>query len=68
MELFNANVGDKVGVITMPGQSPSDFTGVVTAKVEDKWGKNLVIKLQDGSADTCHSFRTFGNGWYYLGA
>lgn len=68
MNIFSANIGDKIGVKSTPCANPSDFMGTVIEKVENRFGKHLVVKLQDGTTDTVHSFREVGLGWYYLGA
>lgn len=67
------HIGHRVGTVAGPGERAKDRTGVVTQKVEDRWGQHLVVKFdkgtdREGATDTCHGFTKVGIGWYDLEA
>jgi|ERR1035437_6144540 hypothetical protein len=68
----NVEIGDEVGAVSGPGQSPFDRRARVVSKVEDRWGRHLDVKFvsdlgfEDGNSDTVHYFVTSGIGWYNL--
>lgn len=64
-DIFDVKIGDKIGFVDGPGVQPEDNVGEVTKKVEDRWGKHLVVKLEDRET-TVHVLSTVGIGAYLL--
>ena len=65
--LFDANLGDRVGFVCGPGEFPTNTTGRVDGRITDKWGQHLRIKMDDSTIRTIESFTNVGIGAYYLG-
>ena len=64
--LFDTQIGDRVRMVDSPGENPEDHIFIVTEKIEDRFGKRLVVKNEDGDRETVHSFTEIGIGWYKL--
>lgn len=60
-------VGQKIGVVSGPGEFPSDNQGTVTEIVVDRWGTHALITMDNGRSSTCHGLnRGPGIGWHTL--
>lgn len=66
-DIFDVDIGDKVGAVDGPGQRPEDNVFAIVEKVKDRWGRHLRIRNEQGREETVHSFTDRGIGWYYLG-
>ena len=63
----NIKIGDLLGGVDGPGQSPADNTYTVVAKVEDRWGEHLVaVNDETGEEHKVPSLTTVGVGMYHL--
>lgn len=63
-------VGDRIGIITGPGQFPVEGlcrTGKVYGKISDRWGRHLRVKMDDDCTfETVHGLTEIGIGSYLL--
>ena len=66
-DLFDAKLGDSVGFVCGPGQSPPETAGLVYGQISNQWGRHLRVKMSDWTFRTVHSFTSVGIGAYYLG-
>lgn len=70
-EFDAVKIGDRVGAVDGPGQSPKNNAAKVVQKVQDRWGLHLVVEFEPGAGaarerGTVHGFTKVGIGWYKL--
>jgi len=57
-EFLEARIGQEVAMVADPGHFPTrtgcNKLGVITAKVEDRWGRRFDIGFADGSTGSMH--------------
>lgn len=59
--------GQRIGAVSGPGSFASDNAGVVLTRVESKWGDYVVVLMDNGTTETCHSLNVGpGIGWHAL--
>jgi hypothetical protein len=70
MDKFDSiRVGDRIGLISGPGQFPQEGmcrTGTVYSKEHDRFGRYLVLTMDDHSTETVHGLTEVGIGAYLL--
>jgi len=66
-EFDSVKIGEKVGFVFGPGEFPEDNLGVVTAKVEDRWGFHIDVVMDGGNQVSVEGFTKNGVGCYYRG-
>ncbi|MEA1997742.1 MAG: hypothetical protein U9N61_00240 [Euryarchaeota archaeon] len=65
-EFESVKLGERIGFVFCPGESPEHNQGVVTAKVEVSWGFHVSVKKEDGQWLTVEGFTDKGIGCYRL--
>lgn len=66
-DLFDAQLGDRVGFVCGPGEFPTDTTGRVYGRISNDWGRHLRVKMDDSTFRSVYAFTNVGIGSYYLG-
>lgn len=66
-EFDSVKLGDRIGFVFGPGESPEHNQGTVTAKREDEWGFHVYVKTDSGNSVSVEGFTKKGVGCYRLG-
>jgi hypothetical protein len=59
--------GQRVGLVTGPGEFASDKAGSVITQVDDRWGSHALVMMDSGEVKKCNGLNSRpGIGWHAI--